>query len=63
MAPDLQDAVTVAILARELAGAEAGSVELEGRQLIGASPRTVGGEVSDTDLTDTDAEYKPGESL
>jgi len=30
VAPDLQDAVTVAILARELAGAEAGSVELEG---------------------------------
>ena len=28
--PDLQDAVTVAILARELAGAEADSVELEG---------------------------------
>jgi len=28
--PDLQDAVTVAILARELAGAEAESVELEG---------------------------------
>jgi ABC-2 type transport system ATP-binding protein len=30
VAPDLQDAVTVAILSRELAGAEAGSVELEG---------------------------------
>jgi len=30
VAPDLQDAVTVAILARELAGAEAESVELEG---------------------------------
>ena len=30
VAPDLQDAVTVAILARELAGAEAGSGELEG---------------------------------
>jgi ABC-2 type transport system ATP-binding protein len=30
VAPDLQDAVTVAILARELAGAEAGSVELDG---------------------------------
>jgi ABC-2 type transport system ATP-binding protein len=30
VAPDLQDAVTVAILSRELTGAEAGSVELEG---------------------------------
>ena len=30
VAPDLQDAVTVAILARELAGAQAESVELEG---------------------------------
>jgi hypothetical protein len=30
VAPDLQDAVTVAILARELAGAEAESVELDG---------------------------------
>jgi hypothetical protein len=30
VAPDLQDAVTVAILARELAGADAGRGELEG---------------------------------